>query len=629
MLASAVLAASASVDMDDPLSLANGMAGMYLELDDAGQREAYSIIREAALLVCSVVQTGRVNASSDLSFPVNAVAHADRNSDDNPSYKRAMSGTERNFWQEACDAEIVNFENHHIFVPVPEDSLPTWNTVKNRASEVVDMMWVLKKKYNQLRELLKHKARGTIRGDQEVSADSERGLQPEQTFAPTVRHNTLKLLIASYIARAAQGAKLHRTRYRSFDVPAAFLHGEGSQDGRERHIRPPPGYRRYDRRGIPIVWKLTGNCYGRCAAPRIWYETIHSFLIQEVNMKQSDQDPCYYYKVYEDGTRLDLSLFVDDSWVCDDAGANADADIKIICEKFNFTMVEDPKHFLGMNVVVESETRVKLSSEAYILRMADKYVPSWRTRPQLQMPAQETLSAAYEKALLREHTHTKDQLKEYGGKVGALVYTSPCVRAVACATISRLSRAITFPTPEMQAIVDDVIVYLAQTASDGITFDGHADNAGVLEAYSDSDWAVGHSTTGWVCFLSGVGFAYASKRQACIAMSSTEAEIIAASACAVEVVHYRKLLEEMGLPQLEPTPLYVDNSGAVELSRDRKSCHRSRHVDRRYFKVRELAAEGHLWVEHVDTVENPADILTKTLKIEAYTRHRKRVMNIK
>ena len=269
-------------------------------------------------------------------------------------------------------------------------------------------------------------------------------------------------------------------------------------------------------------------------------------------MQQSDQDPCYYYKVYEDGTRLDLSLFVDDSWVCDDAGANADADIKIICEKFKFAMVEDPKHFLGMNVVVESETRVKLSSEAYILRMADKYVPAWRARPKLQLPAQDTLSAAYEKALLREHTHTKEQLKEYGGKVGALVYTSPCVRADTCATISRLSRAITFPTPEMQALVDDVIVYLAQTASDGITFDGHADNAGVLEAYSDSDWAVGHSTTGWVCFLSGVGFAYASKRQACIAMSSTEAEIIAASACAVEIVHYRKYSKKWVFHNLSP-----------------------------------------------------------------------------
>jgi hypothetical protein len=53
---------------------------------------------------------------------------------------------------------------------------------------------------------------------------------------------------------------------------------------------------------------------------------------------------------------------------------------------------------------------------------------------------------------------------------------------------------------------------------------------------------------------------------------------------------YLEIPAEMGLPQGE-TKLFVDNSGAVELSRDRKSCHCSRHVDRRYFKVRELAYE--------------------------------------
>ena len=50
------------------------------------------------------------------------------------------------------------------------------------------------------------------------------------------------------------------------------------------------------------------------------------------------------------------------------------------------------------------------------------------------------------------------------------------------------------------------------------------------------------------------------------------------------------MLEEMGLHQALKTVLKVDNSGAVELSRDRKSCHRSRHVDRRYFKVRDTAS---------------------------------------
>ena len=109
-------------------------------------------------------------------------------------------------------------------------------------------------------------------------------------------------------------------------------------------------------------------------------------------------------------------------------------------------------------------------------------------------------------------------------------------------------------------------------------------------------------------------------------MSSTEAEIIAASALSLEAVHFRALLTEMGLPQAEPTVIHVDNSGAVELSRDRKSCHRSRHVDRRYFKVRELVYAGHLKVEHIETDKNWADLLTKSLDEAAYLRHRSALM---
>ena len=74
--------------------------------------------------------------------------------------------------------------------------------------------------------------------------------------------------------------------------------------------------------------------------------------------------------------------------------------------------------------------------------------------------------------------------------------------------------------------------------------------------------------------------------------------------------------------------VYIDNSGCVELARDRKSCHRSRHVDRRYFKIRELVASGELAVEWVATDLNEADLLTKTLKVEVFNRHRKTAMNL-
>ena len=65
----------------------------------------------------------------------------------------------------------------------------------------------------------------------------------------------------------------------------------------------------------------------------------------------------------------------------------------------------------------------------------------------------------------------------------------------------------------------------------------------------------------------------------------------------------------------------MDNQGAVELSRDMKSCQRSRHIERRYLRVRELVASGDIVVEFVATASNSADILTKPLEFVDFDRH--------
>eukprot|EP00965_Chrysotila_dentata_P157057 5188413-Pleurochrysis_carterae.AAC.1 len=90
----------------------------------------------------------------------------------------------------------------------------------------------------------------------------------------------------------------------------------------------------------------------------------------------------------------------------------------------------------------------------------------------------------------------------------------------------------------------------------------------------------------------GAAVSYGSKRQHCISLSSTEAEIVAASHTAAEVTYFRGLLAEMGREEARATPMYVDKSGAVELSKERRSCQRSRQVDRRDLKVREYVAHG-------------------------------------
>jgi hypothetical protein len=619
-----------------PASLIAGTIKLYLELNDHDRVAAAAILHDIAPIATA---HGLCHLLEDVDVNALAVSIANRHSPDFPSYNAAMKGPEAAKWDDAMGDEVGSLRRLQVFEEVPEDSCPTWDVAKGRATEVVDMLWVLKKKYNEMRELVKFKARATIRGDQETAVDKQLGLSPEETFAPTMRHNTLKLLTGAAVARAAQRTSSqggagggHPLRFRSADVPVAFLNG-ASLSGRPRYVRPPPGFRTHDRRGVPIVWLMMGNCYGRTIAPRVWNTTLHTFLVQPTSqggmgLTQSDNDPCYYYKVYADGTRLDAGIYVDDAWLVDDAGPLADADIDRLISRFNIKVVDDPKHFLGMNVSVESITRVKFSSEAYILSMADKYVPGWRDRPKVTLPSTDKLTKAYEAAHARETPVDPRLGKSYQSKVGGLIYTSPCVRVDTCYTISRLARALTFPNAELDSCADDVIVYLAQTATDGVIFDGHAPDAAVMKCASDSDWAIGHSTTGWVILLAGAAVAYSSKRQGCIAVSSTEAEIVAASACSLEIIHFRRLLVEMGLPQ-SVTPLYVDNSGAVELSRDRKSCHRSRHIDRRYFKVRELVASGEIVVERVPTEDNPADLLTKSLPTDAYTRHRDRVFGWK
>ena len=50
----------------------------------------------------------------------------------------------------------------------------------------MDFLWVLKKKYNELRQLVKHKARATVRGDQEARVDTQMGLPPAETTSNDV-----------------------------------------------------------------------------------------------------------------------------------------------------------------------------------------------------------------------------------------------------------------------------------------------------------------------------------------------------------------------------------------------------------------------------------------------------------
>ena len=87
-----------------------------------------------------------------------------------------------------------------------------------------------------------------------------------------------------------------------------------------------------------------------------------------------------------------------------------------------------------------------------------------------------------------------------------------------------------------------------------------------LAGQADSDWAIKHSTTGYVFNYSVAAISWASKKQTPIALSSCEAEVVALNEAAKEGVYLRRFLADLGFPCEPPTAVATDNTGAKSLA---------------------------------------------------------------
>ena len=184
-----------------------------------------------------------------------------------------------------------------------------------------------------------------------------------------------------------------------------------------------------------------------------------------------------------------------------------------------------------------------LSSRAYIERIAAKYLDRpLESYPKYTTPADPKLAAFYQRAVDQRADVDPELVRPYSQMVGALIYSMPASRVDCAYAIGMCARCLTFPTTEMHAAAVRILVYLARTADLGITFDA-SNGDGKLTGYVDSDWCTEHSTSGWCIFYGNAAIGYGSKRQHSIALFSTEAEIMAASQAAAEIVpsHPRSL----------------------------------------------------------------------------------------
>jgi hypothetical protein len=136
-----------------------------------------------------------------------------------------------------------------------------WSLVERPKQNIVGTKWVFRNKQDEHRVVIRNKARLVAKCYSQVE-----GLDFDETFAPVARLESIHILLA-YATH--YGFKLYQ-----MDVKSAFLNGSIKE---EVYVEQPPGFE--DEEYSNHVYKLHKTFYELKQAPRVWYECLRDFLI--------------------------------------------------------------------------------------------------------------------------------------------------------------------------------------------------------------------------------------------------------------------------------------------------------------------------------------------------------------
>ena len=377
-----------------------------------------------------------------------------------------------------------------------------------------------------------------------------------------------------------------------FDVSTAFLYGDLEED---IYMIQPEGCDD----GSGRVCHLKRSLYGLKQAPRCWNKKFNDFLTKE-GFKSSFADPCLYIR-NRNGRKLILVLYVDDGLIASSNKEDVEQFITDLKKSFQISCSE-AKFYLGLEIAQEKDG-IKITQKGYIEKILKKF----------NMENANPVETPIIKSSQNIEPGKAESKFPYRSAVGALMYLMVGTRPDIAYAVGVASRSLENPTEDDIVKVKRIFRYLRGTVSHGIKY--QADSVKGLEAYSDADHAgdlaTRRSTTGVICCFAEGAVSWFSQRQASVSISTTEAEIVASSEAARELVWLKRLFAD--LTHIDKTRLFVDNEAAIKLAHNPEMHRRTKHIETRHFYVRECVQENLLEVERISSQDQLADIMTKPL----------------
>ncbi|CAI7916732.1 unnamed protein product, partial [Closterium sp. NIES-54] len=205
----------------------------------------------------------------------------------------------------------------------------------------------------------------------------------------------------------------------------------------------------------------------------------------------------------------------------------------------------------------------------------------------------------------------------YRELVGCLMYLMTCTRQDLAYPLSVLARFVApgRHCPSHWYVAKRVAKYVASTSGMGLFLGGK--QPVTLTGFSDSSWAddaeTRRSTQGYSFSLGTGAVLWRSTRASSLSSSSCEGEVYTTAMAAQELHWLTFLPTDLGERPCSPLVLFVDNRSAVLLCEEPRLVGKAKHIQLRYFLLRELQQRGQALVRHVVSEANTADVFTKAL----------------
>jgi hypothetical protein len=369
-----------------------------------------------------------------------------------------------------------------------------------------------------------------------------------------------------------------------------------------------------------LVMKLNKALYGLVESARLWYNHLSGFLIDD-GFTTNPLDPCIFNKMVN-GIQCTVCVYVDDLLMtCAKEQVLADLVSKLKQQYKELTVSTGTKHsYLGMTFDFAVSGKVHITMEKYIEDLLRLY----KVTGKAATPAAEYLFD------IRESSPLLSDAKriEFHSCTAKLLYLCKRVRPDILLPVIFLTGRVRSPNEDDQAKLERVLKYLNSEPELGLTI--NPGSVLSITAYVDASFGVHpdyKSHTGSVIMMDkGAVFAKSSK-QKLMSKSSTEAELIGLSDALSQIIWTRDFMIAQG-HKVAPAVVMQDNRSTMAMvEKGRPTSERTRHVNIRYFFIKDKVESGEISIEYLPTESMIADILTKPLQGELFRRLRNALLN--